>query len=96
MTSPERFRKKDQRSFGVRVAVELVRRGIDTAPKLAAELTERSGVPELRRVLTVGLADRSDLLEARAELVGGRGPDAATRVALPPEATDAGCTAVTG
>jgi hypothetical protein len=65
--------------FGVRVAVELVRSGVDTAPKLAAELAERSGVPELRRVLTVRLAARSDLLKARAGLLAvqallGRAP----------------------
>ena len=55
--------------FGVRVAVDLVHQGVNTAPRLAAELAERSGVPELRRVLTVRLAARSDLLKARAGLL---------------------------
>jgi hypothetical protein len=55
--------------FGVRVAVELVRQGVSSAPRLAAELAERSGVPELRRVLTVRLAARTDLLKARAGLL---------------------------
>ncbi|MDQ1397553.1 MAG: hypothetical protein QOG64_2812, partial [Acidimicrobiaceae bacterium] len=55
--------------FGVRVAVDLVRHGVATAPRLAAELAERSGVPELRRVLTMRFASRSDLLKARAGLI---------------------------
>jgi 50S ribosome-binding GTPase len=52
--------------FGVKLAVELLQGGIDSAPALAAELFERSGLPELRSVLLSQFALRRDVLKARA------------------------------
>jgi hypothetical protein len=53
--------------FGVRLAIDLLRDGgVDSAPALARELFERSGLPELRSVLLSQFALRRDALKARA------------------------------
>lgn len=54
---------------GVRLAVTLVRQGFDSAPKLAAELVRRSGLDELREVLTAQFTARAELLKARSALL---------------------------
>ncbi|MEV0080435.1 dynamin family protein [Nocardia neocaledoniensis] len=54
--------------FGVRMATELVRTGVADAPTLAAELSARSGIEELRRVLDVQFGQRADQLKAHSAL----------------------------
>ena len=54
--------------FGVRLAVALVRSGVDTAPALADELVQRSGLAELQRLLAVQFTQRSAQLKAGAAL----------------------------
>jgi hypothetical protein len=54
--------------FGVRLAVALVRTGVDTAPALADELVGRSGLAELQRLLAVQFTERSAQLKAGAAL----------------------------
>jgi hypothetical protein len=54
--------------FGVRLAVALVRSGVDTAPALADELVRRSGLAELQRLLAVQFTERSAQLKAAAAL----------------------------
>ncbi|MEJ3655136.1 dynamin family protein [Actinomycetes bacterium KLBMP 9759] len=55
--------------FGVRLAVSLIRQGATTPAALSSELVERSGLPELQRVLQVQFAERRDLLKARSALL---------------------------
>lgn len=56
--------------WGVRVCVALVRTERATsAPRLAAELVERSGLAELRTVLAAQLGARADALKARSALI---------------------------
>lgn len=53
--------------FGVRLAVGLLRSGAaDSAPSLAAQLLERSGLPRLRSILLSQFTSRRDVLKARA------------------------------
>ena len=47
--------------FGVRTAITLLRRGIDDPAKLSAELVKRSGLDELREVLTQLIDDEANL-----------------------------------
>ncbi|AHH22037.1 putative isoniazid inducible protein IniC [Nocardia nova SH22a] len=54
--------------FGIRMAVTLIRLGVRDSPTLAAELTQRSGVYELRSVLDVQFAQRADQLKAHSAL----------------------------
>ncbi|GAB0102479.1 dynamin-like GTPase family protein [Nocardia sp. JMUB6875] len=54
--------------FGIRLAVTLIRLGVRGAQALAAELTERSGLEELRTVLDVQFAQRADELKAHSAL----------------------------
>ncbi|MEU6562304.1 dynamin family protein [Nocardia nova] len=54
--------------FGIRMAVTLIRLGVRDSPTLAAELTQRSGVDELRSVLDVQFAQRADQLKAHSAL----------------------------
>ncbi|MGW4364465.1 dynamin family protein [Nocardia takedensis] len=54
--------------FGIRMAVTLIRLGVRDSATLAAELTERSGVDELRAVLDVQFAQRADQLKAHSAL----------------------------
>lgn len=52
--------------YGVRIAVAVIRGGIDNADDLAAELLRRSGLEELRRVIDVHFTQRQDELKAHA------------------------------
>ncbi|NMR20793.1 dynamin family protein [Cellulomonas fimi] len=52
--------------FGVRMALAVLRLRRQTAATLADELVRRSGLPELRRVLTAQLMERRDQLRAQA------------------------------
>ncbi|MFF0488876.1 dynamin family protein [Nocardia sp. NPDC004068] len=54
--------------FGIRMAVTLIRLGVRDSATLAAELTERSGLDELRTVLDVQFAQRADQLKAHSAL----------------------------
>ncbi|MGV9614606.1 dynamin family protein [Nocardia xishanensis] len=54
--------------FGIRMAVTLVRLGVRDSATLAAELTSRSGVDELRSVLDVQFGQRADQLKAHSAL----------------------------
>jgi GTPase SAR1 family protein len=56
--------------WGVRISVALVRAGVaPSAPRLADELVERSGLAELRRVLADQLGTRAEALKARTALI---------------------------
>ncbi len=55
--------------FGVRTAITLLRRGLDDPAKLSAELVKRSGLDELREVLTTQFTERRDLLKSRSALL---------------------------
>jgi hypothetical protein len=55
--------------FGVRTAITLLRRGVDDPAKLSAELVKRSGLDELREVLTTQFTERRDLLKSRSALL---------------------------
>lgn len=55
--------------FGLRLGVLLIRQGADGPAALAAELLERSGLPELHRVLDTQFVQRADLLKARSALL---------------------------
>ncbi|WP_433712440.1 dynamin family protein [Nocardia sp. CA-084685] len=54
--------------FGIRMAVTLIRLGVRDSAALAAELTNRSGVDELRSVLDVQFGQRADQLKAHSAL----------------------------
>ncbi|WP_171050210.1 dynamin family protein [Nocardia cyriacigeorgica] len=54
--------------FGIRLAITLVRLGARDSTTLAAELTERSGINELRSVLDVQFGQRADQLKAHSAL----------------------------
>ncbi|MEV0295786.1 dynamin family protein [Nocardia sp. NPDC050710] len=54
--------------FGIRMAVTLIRLGVRDSATLAAELTGRSGVDELRSVLDVQFGQRADQLKAHSAL----------------------------
>ncbi|MEU7766837.1 dynamin family protein [Nocardia sp. NPDC049190] len=54
--------------FGIRMAVTLIRLGVRDSVGLAAELTKRSGVDELRSVLDVQFGQRADQLKAHSAL----------------------------
>ncbi|MFD6155043.1 dynamin family protein [Nocardia sp. NPDC060256] len=54
--------------FGIRMAVTLIRLGVRDSATLAAELTNRSGVDELRSVLDVQFGQRADQLKAHSAL----------------------------
>jgi len=75
--------------FGLRLSLALVRGGLDDPTALARELSRRSGLEELRRLLHVQFSRRSDQLKARTALAGLRHllrerppADAAARAAL--------------
>jgi hypothetical protein len=56
--------------FGVRVAVDLLHRGVATSSSdLAAALVARSGITELRQVFATQLTGRRDALKARSSLL---------------------------
>ena len=55
--------------FGVRLATTLIRQGMTDPNTIAAELVKRSGLDELRSVLTTQFAERRELLKARSALL---------------------------
>jgi hypothetical protein len=56
--------------FGIRLVASLVRHGVaTTATELAAELTDRSGISELREVLNTLFFQRRDVLKSRSALL---------------------------
>lgn len=55
--------------FGIRLSATLIRQGTDDPSALAAELVRRSGLDELRQVLTTQFTERRDLLKARSALL---------------------------
>lgn len=56
--------------YGVRLGTALVRHGhATTAPRLAAELRQRSGIDALERLLATRFTARSDTLKARSALL---------------------------
>ncbi|MRH93164.1 Isoniazid-inducible protein iniC [Nocardia sp. SYP-A9097] len=54
--------------FGIRLAVTLIRLGVRDSATLAAELTRRSGLDELRAVLDIQFAQRAEELKAHSAL----------------------------
>ncbi|MDQ3989811.1 MAG: GTP-binding protein, partial [Actinomycetota bacterium] len=55
--------------FGIRLSTTLIRQGAQDPSALAAELVRRSGLDELREVLTTQFTERHDLLKARSALL---------------------------
>jgi Dynamin family len=55
--------------FGLRLSVALIRQGFGDSGRFAAELVRRSGVDDLRGVLSVQFAERGELLKARTALL---------------------------
>lgn len=55
--------------FGVRLGITLIRRGTDDPGRLSAELVKRSGLDELRTVLSTQFTERRDLLKSRSALL---------------------------
>ncbi|QCB49984.1 Isoniazid-inducible protein iniC [Rhodococcus sp. PAMC28707] len=55
--------------FGIRMAITLIKLGVRDSPTLAAELTERSGLSELRSVIDVQFGQRADQLKLHSALV---------------------------
>jgi hypothetical protein len=55
--------------FGVRLSTTLIRQGITDPNRIAAELVKRSGLDELRAVLSTQFTERRDLLKARSALL---------------------------
>ncbi|MDQ3468636.1 MAG: dynamin family protein [Actinomycetota bacterium] len=56
--------------FGVRLAITFVRAGMRDATALAQELARRSGLDEVRQLLTVQFSERSGLLKGRSAVLG--------------------------
>ena len=55
--------------FGVRLATTLIRQGMSDPNAVAEELVKRSGLGELREVLSTQFTERRDLLKARSALL---------------------------
>lgn len=55
--------------FGVRLSVTLIRQGTGSPSALASELVNRSGLVELREVLTTQFTARRDLVKVRCGLL---------------------------
>ena len=55
--------------FGVRLATTLIRQGMTDPNAISAELVKRSGLDELRSVLSTQFSERRDLLKARSALL---------------------------
>jgi hypothetical protein len=55
--------------FGVRLATTLIRQGMTDPTAISAELVKRSGLDELRGVLSTQFSERRDLLKARSALL---------------------------
>ncbi|MGP4055991.1 dynamin family protein [Mycobacterium sp. 4D054] len=58
--------------FGIRIAIAVLRAGVDDSVALADELLERSGLLALREVIDQQFAQRSDLLKAHTALLSLR------------------------
>lgn len=58
--------------FGIRISIALLAAGITDSSGLAAELLERSGLVELRKVIDQQFAQRADMLKAHTALVSLR------------------------
>jgi replication fork clamp-binding protein CrfC len=58
--------------FGIRIAIAVLRAGVNDSVALADELLERSGLVALRDVIDQQFAQRSDLLKAHTALVSLR------------------------
>jgi actin-like ATPase involved in cell morphogenesis/WD40 repeat protein len=70
--------------YGLWLACDLIRRGVDHAVELRRELEERSGLPELRRELTERFAGHAGLIKTARAVQEVRGIPAR----LPPEVSD--------
>jgi hypothetical protein len=55
--------------FGLRLGTVLIRQGFDSPAALAAELLDRSGLPELRQAVDTQFVQRRDVLQARSALL---------------------------
>jgi hypothetical protein len=55
--------------FGVRLSTTLIRQGMADPNAIASELVKRSGLDELRAVLSTQFSERRDLLKARSALL---------------------------
>ena len=55
--------------FGLRLGAVLIRQGFASPAALAAELLERSGLPELQRAVDAQFVQRRDVLKARSALL---------------------------
>lgn len=55
--------------FGIRLAIMLIRLGVNDSPGLAAELVARSGLDELRQVIDVQFGQRAEQLKTHSALV---------------------------
>jgi len=55
--------------FGVRLGATLIRQGVADPTALSAELVRRSGLDDLRALLTTQFAERRELLKARSALL---------------------------
>ncbi|WP_258195528.1 dynamin family protein [Rhodococcus sp. OK519] len=55
--------------FGIRLAIMLVRLGVNDSPSLAAELVASSGLDELRQVIDVQFGQRAEQLKTHSALV---------------------------
>ncbi|GAA2823569.1 dynamin family protein [Leucobacter komagatae] len=55
--------------YGIRLAIALLRGGINDAPDLSAELLRRSGLEELRRVIDVHFTQRTAELKAHSVML---------------------------
>jgi hypothetical protein len=58
--------------FGLRLGAVLIRQGFGSPAALAAELLDRSGLPELQRVVDAQFVQRRDVLKARSALLALR------------------------
>jgi hypothetical protein len=55
--------------FGLRLGAVLIRQGFGSPAALSAELLDRSGLPELQRVVDAQFVQRRDVLKARSALL---------------------------
>ncbi len=71
LTSLERQQLLDRLGlFGVRLSIAMIRRNVvETSADLADELVNRSGLTELRGILSTLFMDRADVLKARSALL---------------------------
>lgn len=58
--------------FGIRIAIALLRSGVQDSATLADDLLERSGLVALREVIDAGVAQRADLLKSHTALIALR------------------------